>query len=89
MFKHILISTDGSSASRKAARAGVELATRLGARITGYSAFEPMKMFYAEGSYAVDQKMIDGIEKQSRAVAQKRVDAIGKLARLPACPSLR
>ena len=85
MFKHYLISTDGSPASNKAARAGVELATRLGARITGYSAFEPMRPVYGEG-YAFDQKAIAGIEKQGREVAQKRVDAIGKLAKAAGVP---
>jgi len=34
MFKHLLIPTDGSALSRKAALAGVELASRLHARVT-------------------------------------------------------
>jgi nucleotide-binding universal stress UspA family protein len=35
VFKHILIPTDGSPLSRAAAAAGVELAAKLGARVTG------------------------------------------------------
>ena len=35
MFKHILIPTDGSEQSRRAAEAGVALAKALGARVTG------------------------------------------------------
>jgi nucleotide-binding universal stress UspA family protein len=35
MYKHILIPTDGSDASRKAVAAGVKLASRLGAKVTG------------------------------------------------------
>ena len=38
MFKHILIPTDGSAVSNEAARAGVELAKALGARVTGFFA---------------------------------------------------
>jgi nucleotide-binding universal stress UspA family protein len=41
MFKHILIPTDGSRLSAAAARAGVRLAQRLGARVTGLFAAPP------------------------------------------------
>ena len=34
MYKHILLPTDGSALSEDAARAGIELARRIGARIT-------------------------------------------------------
>jgi nucleotide-binding universal stress UspA family protein len=44
MFKHILVPTDGSSLSENAARAAVQLAKALGARVTG---------FYASEKYAV------------------------------------
>lgn len=80
MFKHILISTDGSPVSSKAAKAGIALASALGARVTGYCAIESMQPIYGEG-YVPDQKMIDGFEKQAREVARKRADAIGKMAK--------
>jgi nucleotide-binding universal stress UspA family protein len=38
MFKHILIPTDGSELSKRAAEAGVALAKALGARVTGFHA---------------------------------------------------
>lgn len=41
MFKHILIPTDGSDLSARAVQAGVELAARLGARVTGLHAAPP------------------------------------------------
>jgi nucleotide-binding universal stress UspA family protein len=41
MFKNILIPTDGSRQSQKAAARGVELAKRLGARVTGFFAAPP------------------------------------------------
>ena len=86
MFKHILISTDGSAVSNKAAKAGIALAAALSARITAYCAIEPLQMIYGVEGYAFDQKMIDDIEQSARAVAQKRVDAIGKLAKAAGVP---
>ena len=80
MFKHILIATDGSPVSGKAATAGIALGKALGARITAYCAVEPLPPFYGDG-YMPDQKTIDGFEKGARKVAQKRVDAIGKKAK--------
>jgi nucleotide-binding universal stress UspA family protein len=41
MFKHILIPTDGSPQSQKAAAKGVELAKSLGAKVTGFFAAPP------------------------------------------------
>lgn len=41
MYKHILIPTDGSELSQRAAKAGVELARTLGARVTGLFAAPP------------------------------------------------
>jgi nucleotide-binding universal stress UspA family protein len=41
MFKNILIPTDGSALSRKAAAKGVALAKSLGAKVTGFFAAPP------------------------------------------------
>ena len=41
MFTNILIPTDGSDLSKKAARAGVELAKALGAKVTAFFAAPP------------------------------------------------
>ncbi|MDB5926599.1 MAG: universal stress protein [Betaproteobacteria bacterium] len=80
MFKHLLISTDGSSLGNKAAKAGIELASALGAKVTAYYAIEQL-MIYDEG-YMMDQKMIERLEESARAAGQKRVDAIGKMAKV-------
>jgi nucleotide-binding universal stress UspA family protein len=76
MFKHILISTDGSPVSNKAAKAGVPLPSALGAKVTAYRAIEPLQPVYTEG-YGFDQKLIEEIEGRARKAGQKRVDAIG------------
>ena len=85
MFKHILISTDGSPVSNKAAKAGIALASALGAKVTAYCAVEPMQTLYAE-DYAFDQEFMEGIEARARALAQKRVHVIGRWAKAAGVP---
>lgn len=85
MFKHLLISTDGSSLGNKAAKAGIELARALGAKVTAYYAIEPIHPIYAEG-YTFDPSVIEGIEHTARQAGQKSVDAIGKMAKAAGVP---
>jgi nucleotide-binding universal stress UspA family protein len=85
MFKHILISTDGSPVSKKCTKAGISLASALGAKVTAYCAVEPLPPIYDEG-YIMDQKTIDGFEENARKVGQKRVDAIAKMAKAAGVP---
>ncbi len=50
MFKHILVPTDGSRLSVKAAKQAVKLAKALGARITGfYAAPDYSSTYYGDG----------------------------------------
>jgi len=86
MFKHILISTDGSPVSNKAAKAGVALASALGAKVTAYYTVEQLQPVYADEGYMMNQKMIEGIEDSARQAGQKRVDAIGKMAKAAGGP---
>ena len=85
MFTHILISTDGSPVSNKAAKAGIALARALGAKVTAYSAFEELQLFYGEG-YIPTQREVDGFLQRAREVGQKRVDTIGKMAKAAGVP---
>ncbi len=85
MFKHILIATDGSPVSNKAAKAGIALASALGAKVTAYYAVEQLQPVYDEG-YMMDPKMIAGLEESALTAGQKRVDAIGKMAKAAGVP---
>ena len=85
MFKHIMISTDGSPLATKAAKAGIALAHALRAKVTAYCAIEQLLHIYVEG-YAFDQKMIQEIEGSACRAAQKRVDAIGRMAKASGVP---
>jgi nucleotide-binding universal stress UspA family protein len=80
MFKHILISTDGSPVSNRAAKAGIALARALGAKVTAYCALEELQLFYGEG-YVPTQAEIDRFVQRAREVGQQRVDTIGKMAK--------
>ena len=85
-FKHILIPTDGSATSARAARAGVELARRLGARIIVYHAIDPVPHgFYADGAPAGDYDKVQ-LERRARAAGQKHVEVIARKARSAGVP---
>ncbi len=85
MFKHILIPTDGSPVANRAAKAGIGLARRLGAKVTAYCANEELRPLYVEG-YVLSKRQRDGIEERARESAQKRLNAIGKIARAAGVP---
>lgn len=85
MFKHILISTDGSPLSNKAAKAGIALARALRAKVTAYCAIEELQMVYGEG-YFPTQTVIDGFVRRAREIGQKRADMIGKMAKAAGVP---
>lgn len=79
MFKHILIATDGSPVSNRAARAGMALAKRLSARVTVFSAVE-MATEVAYAGISMDATMIAEYEKQAHAAAKARVSMLAKAA---------
>ena len=80
-FKHLLIPVDGSATSAKAARAGIEFAGRLGAKVTVYYAVDPLPYgFYAEGAPA-DEPAKVAMERRERQVGKKHVEAIAEAAR--------
>ena len=85
MFKHILITTDGSALANKSAKAGIALAKTLGAKVTAYFAAEPSEPVFADG-YAFNVKVIQALEQHAHEAGQKRVNVIGKLAKAAGVP---
>lgn len=86
MFKHILIPTDGSPVSLKAAKAGVRLAAALGARITAYHAIEVWQpQLYGEG-YGFDADTFERFERAARDAGERQVGAVAKLAKAARVP---
>jgi nucleotide-binding universal stress UspA family protein len=78
MFKHLLVPTDGSPLSAKAARGAVEFAKAVGARITTLSVVEPYPYpALADSSYLPDQGRY---EKEMQDDARRYVNEIAELA---------
>ena len=89
MFKHVLIPTDGSPVSLKAAKAGVRFAAALGARITAYHAIEDWHpQLYGEG-YGINLKTFQAFERAARETGERQVGAVAKLADAAGVPATR
>ena len=79
MFTHFLVPTDGSPLSAKAVTAAVELAKKIGARLTVLSVAEPYPYSaLSEGAFMPDQTEY---EAKMRQVAQRAVENAAAVAR--------
>lgn len=84
MFKHLLVPTDGSPLSAKAARAAIEFAKVAGARITALSVAEPYPYSaMAESAYLPDQTRY---EKEMQDHAHRFVAEVAELASADGVP---
>jgi nucleotide-binding universal stress UspA family protein len=61
MYKHILVPTDGSALSDKAAEAAIKLAQLLGARVTAFHAMEPYPL---QGAYAAEASGVPELQPE-------------------------
>jgi nucleotide-binding universal stress UspA family protein len=84
MYKHILLPTDGSPLARAAALAGVKLARKLGARVTGFYAAPPATPIEYKGLLPVGfvdpsehEKLIERAATQYLQVIEKTARAAG------------
>jgi len=77
MFKHILVSTDGSPLAQKGVQAGVRLAAALGAKVTGVCVIPPWRTpVYGEGvTYGVPRSPAQYKEAMEKA-ARKALAAV-------------
>ena len=89
MYKHILLPTDGSALARQAVLAGVKLAKRLGARVTGfYAAPAPTPLEY-KGMFPVGfvdtaerARVIEKTAARNLEVVEKAAKAAGVRCKL-------
>ena len=65
VFKHILITTDGSQLGNKAIKTGLDLAKALGARVTVYQATEASAGMYVNDGYAVPADLLVRMEQEA------------------------
>jgi nucleotide-binding universal stress UspA family protein len=69
MFKHILIPTDGTPLSEMAVRMGIDLAKRLGATATVFTASPDFQVFESESSSVTLSRETHAAEAERRANA--------------------
>ena len=81
MYKHILVPTDGSKLSLKAAKEAVSLARALGARLTALHVIAPYTPPIAAEGAAYMVYSPKEYEKGMREAAQKALDKVAALAR--------
>ena len=67
MFKHILVATDGSQLSEKAALSAVQLAKSMSARLTAVTASTPFHIFATDAVMVTDTEEIYKLQCQSQA----------------------
>ena len=79
MYKHVLVTTDGSELAGKAVAAGFELARRLGARVTAVTVTEPWSAMVT--GEAVLAFPVDEYEKSAIENASRILSGVTKLAR--------
>jgi nucleotide-binding universal stress UspA family protein len=81
MFKNILIPTDGSPLSRKAAAKGVALAKSLGAKVTGFFAAPPATPITYRNSLPVGFAQPNENAKMIKRTAERHLEFIEREAK--------
>jgi nucleotide-binding universal stress UspA family protein len=66
MYKHILLPTDDSELSRRAAREGIRLAQTLGARVTALYVTAPFSRDYEQSFEEAARRALDAIDQAAR-----------------------
>jgi nucleotide-binding universal stress UspA family protein len=89
MYKHILIPTDGSPLARSGIEAGINLAQKLGARVTGFYAAPPATPLEYKGMFPVGYgdpveraQAIEKAAKQHLAAIEKAAKAAGVVCKV-------
>ena len=86
MYKHILIPTDGSPLARSAIEAGVELAKKLGAKVTGFYAAPPATPLEYKGLLPVGYDEPVDRARAIEEMAQRYLEVIEKTAKAAGVP---
>jgi nucleotide-binding universal stress UspA family protein len=81
MFKHVLIPTDGSALSRKAAKAGIAFAKSTGAKVTIYHAIEVFQPYLVGEGVALDASTFKTFVERAREQGEKVVAEVVKAAK--------
>ncbi|VVB71606.1 Universal stress protein [uncultured archaeon] len=83
MFQKILIATDGSENSKRAAKAGIEIAKNFGGKVTALFVADPRRYFMGEVSYNIADEVMEGIKNEvmrEGEAAMRQVEEDAKIA---------
>ncbi len=86
MFKRILLPTDGSAVSIRAAKAGVRFAKSIGARVVGYYAVESVQSYYYSEGTILDSGLIAELERSARKTGERHLATLERLAKAARVP---
>jgi nucleotide-binding universal stress UspA family protein len=64
LFENILIATDGSENSKRAVKAGIEIAKTFGGKVTALFVADPRRYFMGEVSYNIADEVVEGVKKE-------------------------
>lgn len=78
MYRHLLISTDGSALSKKAVHHGIALASALHAKVTAITVSTPFQSFVVEPSVTLDS--IDQYREVIRVQSGTYLEAVQQVA---------
>ncbi len=87
MYKQILVSTDGSTLSKKAVRGAVALAAQVGAGVVALHVMPRYPMSYFEGGVNIDAIDVARTEKAWSEAAQAKIDEALKIAAAAGVPA--
>jgi len=81
MFRHVLIPTDGSAVSRRAAKAGVRFAKKLRAKVTAYYALDVIQPYAFGDGYLLDTGTLLGMDRQAKEAGRRVLAEVTKAAK--------
>jgi len=81
MYQRILVTTDGSSLSKKAVTSAITLAATCGAELVAMKVVPRYPQTYFEGSVPLSAEEVGRIEKQWQEAALKNLEAVQKAAK--------
>jgi nucleotide-binding universal stress UspA family protein len=76
MYQRILVTTDGSTLSKKAVRSAIDLAAATGASLVALNVVPRYPMSYFEGGVSISTEDVSRIEKKWSEDGQAIVDAV-------------
>jgi nucleotide-binding universal stress UspA family protein len=84
VFKHILFPTDGSAAAQSAARACIEFAAQVGARVTAVHVVQPLTLFTFEP--VITDKARQAWRESAEARVRECLEPVAQMARAAKVP---